>query len=53
VLHVGQHQIHAQPGANAGTFQAEAGTSAGQNGGFACEIRDHAVPVEIGGARAG
>jgi hypothetical protein len=41
LLHVDQHQVHAQPGANARAFQAEARAGAGQNGGLAFEIGNH------------
>jgi hypothetical protein len=41
LLHVDEHQVHAQPGANARALQAEARTSAGQNGGLAFEVGNH------------
>jgi hypothetical protein len=42
LLHVDQHQVHAEPGANARALQPEAGARAGENCRFALEIRDHA-----------
>jgi hypothetical protein len=41
LLHIGQHQVHAQLGTQAGALQAKAGTCAGQNGCFTFEICDH------------
>ena len=43
LLHIDQHQVHAQAGANARALQAEARAGAGQNGGLAFEIRNHGV----------
>ena len=41
LLHIGQHQVHAEPGADARAFQAETGAGAGQHRGLVFEVGDH------------
>ena len=41
LLHIYQHQVHAQPGTNSGALQSKAGACARQNGRFIFEICDH------------
>jgi hypothetical protein len=41
LLHIDQHQVHAQFGADAGAFQTKPGTGTGQDGCFAFEVLNH------------
>ena len=41
LLHVHQHQVHAEFGPDAGAFQTKSGTGTGQDSGFAFEVVNH------------
>ena len=42
LLHIDQHQVHTQPGTNAGTLQTKARAGAGQHGSFVFKVGHHA-----------
>ncbi len=47
LLHIDQHEAHAAPRADAGAFEAESRSRAGEHGGLALEVFDHGVVVSV------
>ena len=43
LLHIHQHQVHAEAGTDARAFQAKARACASEDGGFAGKVVDHVV----------
>ncbi len=47
LLHIDQHEAHAAPRADAGAFESESRSRAGEHGGLALEVFDHGVVVSV------